>query len=118
MAGTVTEGDQLIDDCLDPEALGERGGLAMVSATPTGSRAATGTRHEAGDTRVGSIELAIPGCGPARTFPASWSHAGAASRQITSDPTGQTVIAVPVTHRSSLLTRGVNREPTNPGHRR
>jgi hypothetical protein len=26
IAGTVTEVDQLIDDCLDPEALGERGG--------------------------------------------------------------------------------------------
>jgi DNA-binding GntR family transcriptional regulator len=36
MAGTVAEVDQLVDECLDPEALGERGGLAMVSATPTG----------------------------------------------------------------------------------
>ena len=40
-----------------------------------------GYRQRPWDTRVGSIELAIPGCAPARTSPASWSPAAAASRR-------------------------------------
>ena len=39
-----------------------------------------GYRERAWDTRVGSIELAIPGCGKARASRASWSPGAAASR--------------------------------------
>jgi mutator family transposase len=39
-----------------------------------------GYRERAWDTRVGSIELAIPSCGKARTSQASWSRVAARSR--------------------------------------
>jgi transposase-like protein len=40
-----------------------------------------GDRPRRWDTRVGELELAIPGCGPGRTSRASWSRAGGPSRR-------------------------------------
>jgi putative transposase len=59
----------------------ERAGAGYGERSSERTARRNGYRERAWDTRVGSIELASPSCGQARTSPASWSHAAAASRR-------------------------------------
>jgi transposase-like protein len=55
-------------------------GAGYGERNPERAARRNGYRQRAWDTRVGSIELAIPGCALGRTSRASWSRAGAANR--------------------------------------
>src|SRR5215204_5026625 len=59
----------------------ERAGAGYGERHPDRLARRNGYRERTWDTRVGSIELASPGCVRAATSPASWSHVGAASRR-------------------------------------
>jgi Transposase, Mutator family len=59
----------------------ERAGAGYGQRRPDRVARRNGYRERAWDTRVGSIELAIPSCGKAHTSRASWSRAGAANRR-------------------------------------
>jgi hypothetical protein len=55
-------------------------GAGLGQRTPDRVAQRNGYRPQAWDTRVGELELRIPGCGPAATSRAFWSHAAGPSR--------------------------------------
>ena len=55
-------------------------GAELGQRTPERVTQRNGYRPRTWDTRVGELELAIPGCAKAPTSRRSWSHAGAPSR--------------------------------------
>jgi Transposase, Mutator family len=56
-------------------------GAELGQRTPDRVAHRNGYRPRAWDTRVGELELAIPGCAKARTSRRFWSHGGAPSRR-------------------------------------